>query len=226
MGSFLKLLLNWSEVWATLIPLSILLIRPRQPRFLKPIIVYLVIAFFINLTFDIISEYYEYLPGWMESNTPLYNAHSIIRFICFCYFFIMLKQSSFMLLKKILPVFSLLIIIINFSFVENFGNPDHLSGNLLATESYLLLIFCMQYYLAKLRDEADDITSGADFWLVTGLSIYVVINFFVFLFYVPMLRHDIDLALNIWDVHNIAYILFCIFITKAFYAPARNQYTV
>jgi len=226
MGSFLKLLLNWSEVWATLIPLSILLFRPRQPRFLKPIIVYLAIAFFINLTCDIISEYYNYLPGWLQSNTLLYNAHSIIRFICFCYFFIMLKQSSFALLKKILPVFSLVIIIINFSFVENFGNPDHLSGNLLATESYLLLIFCMQYYLAKLRDEADDITSGADFWLVTGLSIYVVINFFVFLFYVPMLRHDIELALNIWDVHNIAYILFCIFITKAFYAPARHQYTI
>ena len=226
MGSFLKLLLNWSEVWATLIPLSILLFRRQQPRFLTPVIVYLVIAFFINLTCDIISEFYTYLPEWMQSNTPLYNAHSVIRFICFCYFFIGLKQSSFTMLKKILPVFSLVIIIINFSFVEDFGNPDHLSGNLLAAESYLLLIFCMQYYLAKLRDEADDITSGPDFWVVTGLSIYVVINFFVFLFYVPMLHHDIDLALNIWDVHNIAYILLCIFITKAFYAPARHQYTV
>jgi hypothetical protein len=218
MGSFLKLLLNWSEVWAPLIPLSFLLFRRRQPRFLTPVIVYLVIAFFINLTCDIISEFYTYLPGWLQSNTHLYNVHSIIRFICFCYFFIELK--------KILPVFSLVIIIINFSFVEDFGNPDHLSGNLLAVESYLLLIFCMQYYLAKLRDEADDITSGPDFWVVTGLSIYVVINFFVFLFYVPMLQHDIDLALNIWDVHNIAYILLCIFITKAFYAPARHQYTV
>ena len=226
MGSFLKLLLNWSEVWATLIPLSILLFRRRQPRILKPVIVYLVIAFFINLTCDIISEFYTYLPEWMWSNTPLYNAHSVIRFICFCFFFIGLKQSSFTMLKKILPVFSLVIIIINFSFVEDFGNPDHLSGNLLAAESYLLLIFCMQYYLAKLRDEADDITSGPDFWVVTGLSIYVVINFFVFLFYVPMLGHDIDLALNIWDVHNIAYILLCIFITKAFYAPARHQYSV
>ncbi len=226
MGSFLKLLLNWSEVWATLIPLSILLFRRQQPRFLTPVIVYLVIAFFINLTCDIISEFYTYLPDWMQSNTPLYNAHSIIRFICFCYFFIGLKQSSFTMLKKILPVFSLVIIIINFSFVEDFGNPDHLSGNLLAAESYLLLIFCMQYYLAKLRDEADDITSGPDFWVVTGLSIYVVINFFVFLFYVPMLDQDIDLALNIWDVHNIAYILLCIFITKALYAPARHQYSV
>ena len=96
MGGFLKLLLNWSEVWATLIPLSILLFRPRQPRFLKPIIIYLlVIALFINLTRNIISEYYEYLPGWMESNTPLYNAHSIIRFICFLLLFYNAKAIFF-----------------------------------------------------------------------------------------------------------------------------------
>ena len=226
MGKFFKFLLDWSEVWAPLIPLVFLLFQKNQPRFLKPVILYLVAAFLLNAVSDIISDYKAHLPRWMQSNNPLYNVHSVVRFICFSYFFIKLKQSSFTRLKYILPNVSLVIIIINFIYVEDFGNPDHLSGNLLSAEAYVLLIYCMLYYLAKLRDEVDDIASGADFWIVTGLSIYVVVNFFVFLFYVPMINQDGKLADNMWNVHNIAYIILCIFITKAIYEPARHQYTI
>jgi hypothetical protein len=226
MRAFLLLLMNWSEVWAPLIPLVILLFKRHQPFFLKPVIVYLIFAVFINLAGDIIGAFPHYLPSWLQSNNPLYNVHSIVRFICFSYFFTALRQTSFIKLRYILPVISLLIIIINFRYIENFGNPDHLSGNLLAAEAYVLLIYCMQYYLAKLRDDVDDLSTGADFWVVTGLSIYVVVNFFVFLFYVPMLEQNISLAINIWYVHNLAYIVLCVFITKAFYESARHQYAI
>jgi len=221
-----RYILDWSEVWALLIPLCYFLIKRNQPRYLKPVVAYLVIALVINLTGNIIADYKAYLPAWMQSNNPLYNVHSIIRFICFSLFFFGLKQTAFTRLRYLLSYLSLVIILINFGLVEDFGNPRHLSGNLLALEAYLLLIFCMLYYLAKLRDEVDVIASGPDFWIVTGLSMYVVINFFVFLFYVPMIRFDSDLANNIWDVHNIAYIILCIFITKAFYESARHQYAV
>ncbi len=226
MNENLRFLIDWAEVWAVLIPITYFLFHRKQPAYLKPVIIYLFAALFINLVADAIADYKRYFPSWMQSNNPLYNVHSVIRFVCFSYFFVTLKQSAFRKLKMILPNLSLIIIIINFIFVENFGNPEHLSGNLLSAEAYLLLIYCMLYYLAKLRDEAADITSGPDFWIVTGLSIYVVINFFVFLFYVPMINYDPNLANNIWDVHNIAYIIFCIFITKAFYDSARHQLTV
>ena len=219
-------MLDWSEVWAPIIPLISLLFRPKQPFFLKPVILYLWFALFINLTGDIISDFKIYLPSWLQSNNVLYNVHSVVRFICFSYFFIILRQPSFLTLRKFLPALSLVFIIINFNYFEDFSNPDHLSGNLLATESYLLLIYCLQYYLSQLRDEIEVITSGPDFWIVTGLSIYVVINFFVFLFYVPMISEDELLAERIWNVHNVAYIIFCIFITKAFYEPVRNNVTV
>ena len=226
MGKLLQLALDWSEVWAPLIPLIALLFKRNQPQFLKPVIVYLVCGFFINLSGDIISDFKSSLPGWLQSNNVLYNVHSIARFICFSYFFLMLKQPSFITLKKVLPLISLFVMFINFKYIENFGNPDHLSGNLLATEAYLLLIYCVLYYLAKLRDEDDDLSRGPDFWVSTGLSIYVVVNFFVFLFYVPMIIQNSNLADKIWSVHNIAYIILCIFITKAFYEPARYQLTV
>jgi len=223
MNGLLRLILDWSEVWALLIPIIFFFFNPNQPRYVKPVVIYLFAALVLNLSGNIIAEYKVYFPWWLQSNNPIYNVHSIIRFICFSYFFILLNQQAFRKLLYILPNLSLLIIIINFSTVENFANPDHLSGNLLAAEAYLLLIYCMLYYLAKLRDEEGGISSGPDFWIVTGLSIYVVINFFVFLFYVPMIDQNSALADHIWDVHNVAYILLCIFITKALYVPARHQ---
>jgi hypothetical protein len=226
MREFLLSLMNWSEVWAPLIPLAVLLFKKHQPSFLKPVIIYLFLALFINLAGDIIDVSKHYLPSWLQSNNPLYNVHSIIRFVCFSYFFTAVPYTSAGISKYVIPAASLLIILINFGFIENFGNPNHLSGNLLAAEAYLLLIYCMQYYLLKLKNEDDDVNAGADFWVVTGLAIYVVINFFVFLFYVPMLEQDIRLAINIWYLHNVAYIVLCVFITKAFYEPARYQYSI
>ena len=55
------------------------------------------------------------------------------------------------------------------------------------------------------------------FVVVSGLAIYLVVNFFVFLFYVPMINQDIVLVLAIWNVHNAAYVILCLFITWAFY---------
>ena len=223
---FFRLALDWSEVWAPLIPLICLMFNRNQPGYLRPVIFYLWFAFIINLAGDIISDFKNLLPSWMHSNNPLYNVHSIIRFICFSYFFISLRQASFQRLRYILPYLSVFLILMNFIWLENFGNRQHLSGNLLSTEAYLLLVYCMLYYLSKLRDEEDDIVWGPDFWVVTGLSIYVVFNFFVFLFYVPMILQDARIANNIWDVHNIAYIILCLFITRAFYGSARHQYSV
>ncbi|MDQ6901937.1 MAG: hypothetical protein M3139_02855 [Bacteroidota bacterium] len=226
MMRFLRLMLDWSEVWALLLPLIVLIFKRNQPHYLKPVIIYLFFAFFINLAGDIIGDFTRALPQWLQSNNILYNVHSTIRFICFSYFFLLLKQPSFITLKKVIPFISLFIIIINFKYLETFANPGHLSGNLLATEAYFLLIYCVLYYLAKLRSEEDDLTWGPDFWVATGLSIYVVVNFFVFLFYVPMIEQNSKMADHIWDVHNVAYIILCIFIAKAFYGPAQYQRAV
>ena len=226
MGEYLKLIFDWSEAWAPLIPLIVLFFHRRQPPYLKAVIIYLWFAFFINTAGDIISDYKMYLPDWLHSNNPLYNIHSVIRFICFSLFFISLKQASFSTLKKFLSVLALVLMAINFTYFENFFNYNSFSGNLLATEAYLLLIYCMLYYLSQLKDEIEVISGSPHFWVVTGLSIYVVINFFVFLFYVPMLKENLILAEKIWSVHNIAFIILCIFIAKAFYEPVRYRYSV
>ncbi|HKB43037.1 MAG TPA: hypothetical protein VKC90_01560 [Chitinophagaceae bacterium] len=226
MGYFVLKALDWSEVWALIIPLIVLLFHRQQPATLKPIIIYLWLAFLINLAIDIIMIINTYRHNYDLSNNPLYNLHSIVRFICFSIYFMQLPQPAFMKLKKVLAAASAVFLVINFSFFENFFNHNSLSGNLLTTEAYLLLVYCMLYYLSELRDDSKNLFNGPDFWVVTGLSIYVVINFFVFLFYLPMINVDVDLAVNIWNVHNIAFIIFCLFITKAFYGPFRYRYSV
>jgi hypothetical protein len=77
--------------------------------------------------------------------------------------------------------------------------------------------------LSELQQENFNLFQSPHFWMVTGLSIYVVTNFFVFLFYEPMIELDVDLALNIWNLHNVSFIVFCFFIAKAFYGAPRYQ---
>ena len=120
MGKVLQFILDWSEIWALLIPLIVLLFQRKQPVSLKPVIIYLWLALLINVVIDVIMAFKNYFPGWLQSNNPFYNVHSVIRFICFSIFFIQLPQASFFNLKKLLPILSVVFIIINFGFSENF----------------------------------------------------------------------------------------------------------
>ncbi len=214
--SYFLLFFDWSEAWAPLIPIFLLVKNRDQPRFLKPILVYILLAFLINLTGDIIGDFKKYLPAWLQSNTYLYNIHSVIRFVCFSYFFIELKQSYYTTIKKIIPFIFFVILCIDLKYFENFFDKTGIGANILTGESFLLLTYCLLYYLSKLKNEDDAIMSGADFYVVTGLSIFVVTNFFVFLFYDSMLKENPDLANNMWSVHNVAYIIFCLLIARAF----------
>jgi len=222
---YLQLALDWSEIWAMIIPLSVLLFRRQQPVSLRPVVIYLWLGFLINVGIDIIMAINVYLDRAALSNNPLYNIHSVVRFGCFSLYFIHLQKNSFTRLKRFLGLLGIAFLAVNFIFFENFFNANSFSGSLLTVEAYLLLVYCMLYYLAELKDDENPF-NGPHFWVITGLAIYLVINFFVFLFYMPMLNVNIHLAVNIWNIHNIAFIIFCVFIAKAFYGTVRYQYSV
>lgn len=221
----LKLFFDWSEVWAPIIPLFVLLKNKKQSVFLRPVIVYIWVAFFINLFGDIIGDFKKYFAEtyWLQKNLYLYNLHSIIRFVCFSYFFIFLKQGYYSLVKKIVPFVYLACIFIDLIFFEDFFDTKSIGANVLSIEAFFLLFYCLLYYLSKLKNENDAIMSGADFYVVTGLSIFVVTNFFVFLFYETMLKEDWHQADNMWSVHNVAYIVFCLLLAKAFSLAKKNK---
>lgn len=215
---YFRYFFNWSEVWALLIPIFVLLKYRKQPYFLRPVIVYILIAFPINLFGDIIGDFKESLPNtyWLQKNLYLYNIHSIIRFVCFTYFFLALKQPYYLVIKKIVPFLYLVATLIDLIWFEDLISEKSICAHLFTIEAFFLLVYCMLYYLSKLNNEYDSIMSGADIYIVTGLSIFVVINFFVFLFYDAMLLEDWQIADNMWSVHNVGYIILCLFTAKAF----------
>jgi hypothetical protein len=219
-------ILDWLEVWSLFIPLIVLLKKRKQPGYLKPVIIYLWLALIINLLANIswkFKSHYNF-PVWYQTNTYFYNIHSIVRFFLFSWFFIILRQPFFLTLKKLLPVLFLTFIIINFTFIEYFVNYWYangklnslLSSNLLTMEAGFLLLYCLLYYFYLLKEDQPFFTKLPSFWVVTGLSIFVVIGFPIYLFYAAAIEHSKNFIINIWLVQKFAYLIFCILIAKAF----------
>ena len=232
MNEFILLLLDWSEVWALLLPITVLLIRrPLLPAYLKPICYYIYIALVLNLAADIIWKFKIVLnlKGILRDNPFLYNTHSIVRLVLFSIFFISLRQSFLPGLKKAIPFIFLLLVCVNFSLPRTFSGSFYerftdFSSRTLALESALLLIYCLLYYFDAMQQELSvPFTKLPGFWVVTGLSIYVVINFPIFLFYKTITPAAEKLAIDIWNVHNISYIILCSFIAKSFYDAGNKR---
>jgi hypothetical protein len=55
--------------------------------------------------------------------------------------------------------------------------------------------------------------------VVTGLGIYVAINFFIFLLYHELSVYYIRIAVDVWNIHNASFILFQLFLARAFIRP-------
>ena len=220
-GDAFRKVFDQAEIWSTAIPLVVLAFRRKQPAYLRPVIIYLWFALFLYSFGNYIADYKDYLPCWLWSNVVLYNIHSIIRFTCFICFFEALRQPYYKPVRRALPVVSVIFFIVNFVLLrDDFFSDKLINPRLLTVEAYLLLIGCMLYYLSNLKEDVEDFWKRKDFWVTTGLSFYVVINFYVFLFYDDL---GGDLQDRIWDVHNIAQIIFCLFIAKAFYVTTNNR---
>lgn len=221
---FLQYLIDWSEVWILIFPFIVFLSKRNQPEFMRPVFIYLWISFFCNLISDGMWLFLDIIPKGYRSNTIFYNIQSLSRFICFAVFFFMLKQKDFRWLQKILVIVFSFITLFYFSFIDSFFNKNYISSDMMSGESFFLLFFCMLYYLSILKSDTPRFRQRKDFWVVTGICIFAVLNFFIFLFYKPLLEENRDLAEKIWTLHNIAFIIFILFITKAIYVPDTNKH--
>jgi hypothetical protein len=216
MFNYFQLVLDWSEVWALFIPAYILLTK-KQPAVNKPVVFYIWFALAINIAVDLVWKYRHLLPANHNSNNFLYNLHSILRFFLFSAFFIRLKQPFLINIKKAIPIFFTAFLILNFGFFENFFDYWRFSSRLLSVEAVLLLFYTLQYYLYKINEDVDINIFKGDFWIVTGLGIYVTINFFIFLLYNELTIRMQSFAITLWNVHNLSYIIFNLLIAKGLY---------
>ncbi len=230
MSSILKEILEWSEVWAVLIPLAMVLLYRNTTRYLRPVRIYLVLALLLNLFADVLWKFRGELDlqeqDFLWNNNFLYNIGSCVRLFLFSWFFIGLNQRFMHRVKAIIPFAFLAFLLINFIFFENFlprGMYGVFSSRLLATESALLLFYCLQYFIFLIIEEKQGkLKNMPGFFVVMGLSIYMGANFFIFLFWEYLVKEFENFALGIWDVHNISFIIFCIFIAIQFKRESRK----
>ena len=212
---------DWIEVWALFIPLAFLYKYKKQPSYLKPVIVYLFVALYLNYISDVSWKFKVpfHFPEWFKTNTYVYNVHSIARLTLFSIFFIGLKQPFLISLKKILPFGFALFILINFLFFQDFFYPKLLSSRLHSVESGILLFYCLLFYFYILNEDQIQFNRSPAYFVVTGLSILIVISFPIYLFYKAIVFQSPNFGYKIWPVQKVAFLLFCIFIAKAFYKP-------
>jgi hypothetical protein len=216
------LIIDWAEAWAPLIPLFFILRGKNRTPWLKPVRIYIWIALLLNIATTLLWKYkviWGIKPDdFLWSNNFLYNIHSIIRLLIFSWFFILLKQRFMHRVKAILPLLFLILAVVNFIFFEDFFNRQMLSSRLLATEAAILLFYCLQYYIfLMLEERTAPLVKQPGFWIVTGLTFYVATSFFIFLFYTNLVNEDWKFAVDIWDVHNIVFIILCLSIARQFY---------
>lgn len=217
----LQVILDWSEVWALFIPIAVLLYK-KQPAIHQPVVFYIWIALGINIIIDIVWKFRIVLPVSFSSNNWLYNLHSVVTFFLFSSFFIGLKQQVIVKLKKTIQIAFIVFLLVNFIFYENFFDYWRLSSRLLSVEAILLLFYSLSYFLFKVHENVNVNIFTSDFWIATGLGLYVAVNFFIFLLYNEFTIHMINFAINLWNVHNISYIFFNLFIAKGFYASGKH----
>ncbi len=217
-----NLIFNWSEVWAPLLPLYVFILKRPKEKYFEIISAYLLTALFINGIIDVSWLFNSCMPSILKNNNFLYNINSICRVFVFVLFF---KNAIKLNLKKCVHFFLFLYV---FWFVFYFiflGDFFSLSSFLHSIESISLLILCIIYFIQLIKSEEIFLTFDPYFIIVSGLAIYESVNFFIFLFFNYLMNHNRErFVSDLWEVPNIIFFVFCLFITRAFYG--RFKYTI
>jgi hypothetical protein len=80
--------------------------------------------------------------------------------------------------------------------------------------SFLLVTYCLIYYLEKLKFPATDkITKSANFWFVTGILTYYSGCFFIFITFknLTLTQHISNGIILIWRIHNVIFMIMFVY---------------
>lgn len=188
---------------------------------MRPIVLYVGIAFALNLAATLSSVYRNSLPSSLQNNNILYNLNSMARVILFGWYILSLKliRSSW-LPKTVLPVY-FIFLLINFIFLES---PLFLSSRLLSAESIVMLVLCLFFFMRSMQDDSDiNWLKHPSFLVCIGISLYEAINFFIFLFFYPLLQSNLEFGMLTMKIFSISYIILCILIALALRRNFKQQ---
>jgi|KBSSwiStaDraftv2_1062776.scaffolds.fasta_scaffold91328_3 hypothetical protein len=223
---FLQTLSDWSEVWALLIPLIVIIVSRPKEKQIRVLVWYVIIGFILNFATTFMIEFRNLVPSWlyidnMINNNIVYNIHSMFRVLLFSWYIINIRQYQFTFFFKTFLVAYLVFIFINFTIFES---PFFLSTRLFAAESIVLLIMCLFYFFRSIQDESQiNWLKHPSFLVCAGISLYEVITFFIFLFFYPLSQKDPEFFVVTMRIYSITFVLLCILLSLAFYSSKKQQ---
>lgn len=221
MNDLLNTIINWSEAWALLIPLTIFLVYKPAGQGIRPLIIYLCVAFVLNTLATVMVEYYFSMPTWLKNNNILYNLHSFARVLFFSWYILTIREYRFPVLYKILVAAYLVFVLINFIFLQS---PLLLSPRLFSAENILLLILCLSFFLRSMQDESEiNWLKHPAFMVCAGISLYEAISFFIFLFFYPLAEKNWDFGDLTMSIHNVIFVILCIILGLALYRSRKSK---
>ena len=222
---FIQILRDWSEVWALLIPLAVIVFKKKYEKDIRVLIGYVIIAFVLNLAANFMLQFYYLVPKWMyvngmSNNNILYNIHSIVRVLMFSWYILMVRHYGFSFILKTLLAVYVAFVLINFIFIEP---VFFLSTHLFAAESIMLLVICLSYFISSIQDESQvNWIKHPSFFVCAGVTFYEAITFFIFLFFYPLSQKDQSFFLVTMRIYNISFVVLCILLALAFYQSHKR----
>jgi hypothetical protein len=207
---------DWAEIAGIIIPLLVVLIYKPKGRENRPLVIYIFVAFILNLIITAIAKYrkdFDFIP---DSNHVYYNMHSLIKIVFWGWYlsaFDSLKSST--IIKTLTGVF-IVFFFINFSFFEPLG---FFSTRIASAEGIFLLLFCAIFFISTIIDNSDTIwMSKPVFTVCAAINMYAAINFFVFLFfdYINVEKFRFDTFFSILAIiFSCSYFFLCIVFARA-----------
>jgi len=203
------------------IPLAVIFTRKKAVKRMKLIVSYCFIALFLNVAAMFISQFHELLPAYLQENLVLYNLHSLIRVVFLGWYILTSMYTGFNTRWRVLLFVYCLGVAANFIFLQS---PFEFSTRLFASESVILLLFCLSYFYSAMQDESEtDWIKLPSFLVCIGISFFEAINFFIFLFFHPLAVKNEKFGRATWSIYNITFVLLCICLALAFKRNARVQ---
>jgi hypothetical protein len=218
---WIQIIRNWSEVWALLIPLIVIVIyKPKAPD-IRPLVLYVITAFILNFTATFIVEYYYYLPTGLQNNNLLYNLHSIARVVFFSWYILKITPPKLLFIYKAILSVYVIFILVDFLFFES---PIFISPSLYSAGSFVLLFLCLTFFLRSMQDESGtNWISQPSFLVCTGISLYEAITFFIFLFIYPVAEKNPDFGRLSFKIYQAIFIVFCVLLALALYRSKKQE---
>ncbi len=221
---YFDLIIDWSEVWALLIPFITILVIRKGFNKMQPLVIYTIVALILN-SFSTVSYFFHaQMHGFMRNNNIFYNLHSIARVVFFGWFIYNVApakhQKFYLLLLSAYACF----IVVHFAFNSSILFFDTTT---FAAESIVLLVIAISYCLTMMLDDQQiNWVQQPSFLVIGGILFYEVVTFFIFLFILPMAKSNPSFGLLCLKIYKFVFVFLCVMIAIALIKNTRKRVLV